>query len=101
MKIYVCWSTRAKYVNHDHPCGIAYHAVTDAGYDPEVVKAKGWKLLPDMPFNQTKGREEVKELTGQVDVPILVLDDGSVIEGWRQIVDWAEKNPASAAAPAA
>ena len=30
-----------------HPCGNAYHALKDAGYDPEVEKSYGWGALPD------------------------------------------------------
>ena len=44
-------------------------------------------------FNQTRGRREVKELTGNRWVPALVLDDGTVIDGSRAIVGWARANP--------
>lgn len=95
MRVYVCWDTSA---NHPligtHPCGVAYHAVVDAGYDPEVVKAYGWAKIP--PLNFTKGRKEVLELTGSSEVPVLVLDDGSHIAGTDEIVSWAEANPSPA-----
>ena len=65
----------------------------DAGYDPEVVKSYGFAPLPGV-FNQTRGRREVQELTGNRWVPTLVLDDGTVIDDSHAIVDWARANPA-------
>jgi Glutathione S-transferase, N-terminal domain len=97
MRIYVCWDTKASYpVIGDHPCGIAYHALLDAGHDPEAVKAYGWEKLPQA-FNNTSGRREVKRLTGSNEVPVLVLDDGEVVAGSQEIVAWAGANPATAA----
>jgi hypothetical protein len=55
--------------------------------------------LPEA-LNNTKGRREVKELTGNVWVPVLVTDDNTVVQGSREIVDWATANPAGASAPA-
>lgn len=95
MRLYVCWDTAAKYpVMGDHPCGIAYHALLDAGHSPEVKKAYGWEKLPAV-FNSTSGRKAVHELTGSYEVPVLVLDDGEVVAGSEQIVFWAEANPAA------
>jgi Glutathione S-transferase, N-terminal domain len=97
MRIYVCWDTNAEHpVIGKHACGVAYHAVVDAGYDPEVVKAYGWAKLPQA-LNFTSGRREVRELTGSDEVPVLVLDDGEVVAGSKEIVSWAEANPAPAA----
>jgi len=95
VRIYVCWDTLEKYPPFGaHPCGIAYHALVDAGHDPEVKKAYGWTKLPDF-MNQTSGRRAVRELTGSDEVPVLVLDDGEVVAGSEQIVFWAEANPAA------
>jgi hypothetical protein len=99
MRIYVCWSTVPKYLFHEHPCGIAHKAVVDAGYEPEVVKARGWAKLPDA-LNDTAARKEVEQLTGRREVPVLVLDDGTAIAGSREIVAWAEANPAAPSPPA-
>jgi len=97
MRIYVCWDTSASHpVIGDHPCGIAYHALLDAGHAPEVKKAYGWAALPSA-LNFTSGRREVRELTGKDEVPVLVLDDGEVVAGTEQIVFWAEAHPASTA----
>ena len=42
-----------------------------------------------------RDRAEVERLSGQRSVPILVLDDGEVIAGTQQIVDWASEHPAA------
>jgi hypothetical protein len=100
MKLYVCWGTfKTAPRPGGHPCGNAYHALKDAGHDPQVIRAYGWGILPEA-LNNTKGRREVKELTGNVWVPVLVTDDNTVVQGSREIVDWATANPAGASAPA-
>jgi hypothetical protein len=40
-------------------------------------------------------------MTGNYWVPVLVLDDGTVIQGSKRIIAWARANPAAAAAPVA
>jgi hypothetical protein len=98
MKLYVCHGTfKAAPRPGGHPCGNAYQALQDAGHDPEVIKARGWAILPSI-FNQTTGRKRVKELTGNYWVPTLVLDDGTAIDGSQEIIAWAAAHPASAAA---
>jgi hypothetical protein len=54
-----------------------------------VVKAYGFARLPDL----TRGRREVRRLTGESLVPVLVLDDGEVIKASKNIVAWARDNP--------
>jgi hypothetical protein len=94
MKLYVCWGTfKTAPRPGGHPCGHAYQALKDAGHEPEVIRAYGWAALPGI-FNSTRGRREVKELTGNSWVPVLVTDDGTVIQGRQEIVDWAQANPA-------
>jgi hypothetical protein len=95
MKLYVCWGTFRSPRPGGHPCGNAYRALRDAGYEPEVIKSYGLGLLPDA-LNATSGREEVKRLTGDTWVPALVTDDGEVIKDSKKIVEWAKANPASA-----
>jgi hypothetical protein len=96
LKLYVCWNTNPRFLAGKHPCGIAYLKLREAGHDPEVVKARGSKFLPDL----TEGRREVKRLTGKSDVPVLVLDDGEVVAPSRAIIDWAKANPAVGSEPA-
>jgi len=94
MKLYVCWGTfstprpgRASVRQN------AYNALKQAGHEPEVVKSYGLAPLPSM-FNQTRGRREVQELTGNRWVRRSVLDDGTVIDDSRAIVEWARAHPA-------
>ncbi|HEY1833275.1 MAG TPA: glutathione S-transferase N-terminal domain-containing protein [Solirubrobacteraceae bacterium] len=93
MKLYICWGTFPTPRPGGHPCANAFHALEDAGHDPEVVKTYGLGVLPGF-LNQTSGRREVAKLTGNRWVPTLVLDDGTVIDGSREIADWAAANPA-------
>jgi glutathione S-transferase len=95
VKLYVCWGT---FLNAPrpggHPCGNAYRALKEAGHDPELVKSYGWAILPDF-MNPTRGRREVKKLTGKDMVPVLVTDDGEVITESRVIAEWAQAHPAT------
>jgi hypothetical protein len=94
MKLYVCWGTfPAPLLPGGHPCRDAYLALTRAGHEPQVVRAFGSGLLPDIPFNLTPGRHHVRRVTGSSEVPLLETDDGEVIQGSRQIADWARRHP--------
>jgi hypothetical protein len=101
VKLYVCWGTwtgatpRPFRRAESHPCGVANEALKDAGYDPEVVRCFGWAELPKV-FNLTPGRRQVKKLTGEMTVPVLVTDDGEVVAGSSEIAAWAQANPPSA-----
>jgi hypothetical protein len=100
LKLYVCYGTwKAAPRPGGHPCGQAYHALVDAGYGPEVVRSYGLGALPDF-INQTPGRREVKRLTGNHWVPLLVTDDGEPIQGSQKIIAWAKDHPAGSSAPA-
>lgn len=76
-----------------HPCKRAHDALKAAGHSPEVVKAYGFAALPDI----TRPRREVKRLTGESFVPVLVLDDGQVISDSKNIVACARNHPAGRA----
>jgi hypothetical protein len=96
MKLYVCWGTwTAGKPLHAHPCGEANKALVEAGHRPEVVRSYGLGLLPGAINDLTRGRRDVKELTGRYWVPLLVLDDGTVIQGSHKIIAWAQANPAT------
>jgi len=96
VKLYVCYGTfRPAPRPGGHPCGNAYHSLKDAGYEPEVVRTYGLGLLPGF-LNWT--RREVKRLTGNYWVPVLLTDQGEVIQGSRKIMDWAKTNPPTASA---
>ena len=102
MKLYVCWGTfavpwprrGASWRPGAHPCKRAHDALKNAGHSPDVVRVYGLASLPDI----TRGRREVKRLTGESFVPVLVLDDGAVIKDSKRIVEWARANPAGGAA---
>ena len=99
MKLYVCYGTFTTTPRPGgHPCGNAYKALKDAGHDPEVIKSYGLAALPEF-LNKTRGRQEVKELTGDVTVPVLVTDSGEVVRESKDIVAWAKAH--SAGTPAA
>ena len=91
MKLYICYGTFFTPRPGGHPCANAYHALRDAGHEPEVVKSYGLGILPGI-FNRTRGRREVVQLTGNRMVPTLVLDDGTVVDGSREIMAWAQRN---------
>jgi hypothetical protein len=101
MKLYVCWGTfpvpwprrSGSWRPGAHPCKKAFDALKEAGHSPDVVKTYGLAPLPDV----TSGRKEVKRLTGESFVPVLVLDDGEVIKDSKNIMAWARDNPAGRA----
>jgi hypothetical protein len=96
VKLYVCYGTfPAPWRPGGHPCRNAYKALKEAGHDPEVVLSYGLAPLPDA-FNKTRGRQEVKELTGKKWVPVLVTDDGETVADSKKIVEWAKAHPAKA-----
>jgi glutathione S-transferase len=75
-----------------HPCGKAAVALDKAGHSYEVKQVKGGTLkLWTLP-SRAKDRAAIEELSGQRGVPILVLDDGSVITGSGKIVTWAREH---------
>jgi len=96
MKLYVCYGTFSTPRPGGHPCGNAYRALRDAGHEPQLVRTYGLGVLPDA-LNFSPGRREVRRITGSSWVPALVLDDGTVIDGSKEIVAWAQANPVVAA----
>jgi hypothetical protein len=94
MKLYICYGTFQTPRPGGHPCRNAHQALREAGHDPELVKSYSFGALPDA-LNNTSGRKEVKRLTGQSWVPVLVTDDGEVVQDSKKIVDWARSHPAS------
>jgi hypothetical protein len=98
MKLYVCWGTfpvpwprrGASWRPAAHPCKVAHDALKEAGHSPEVIRVYGLAPLPDI----TSGRREVKRLTGESFVPVLVLDDGQVVKESSTIAAWAREHPA-------
>jgi hypothetical protein len=95
MKLYVCWGTFQTPRPGGHPCHTAYQALKMAGHDPEVQKVYGLGIGPSVFQLKTSGRKEVEQLAGTPTVPVLVTDSGEVVADSKNIVAWAEENPAT------
>jgi glutathione S-transferase len=95
MKLYVCWGTMWTPRPGGHPCHKAYEALREAGHDPKVVRVYGLGIGPRLLQWKTSGRRAVEELSGSPMVPVLVTDDGRVINDSARIADWAANNPAA------
>jgi hypothetical protein len=93
VKLYVCWGLFPSPRPGGHPCRNAHQALEEAGWEPDVKKQYGLGMLPSF-LNPT--RAEVRKLTGNDWVPVLVTDDGEVVQGSKKIVQWAKDNPATA-----
>ena len=93
MRLYVCWGLFPSPRPGGHTCRNAHEALKEAGWDPEVKKQYGWGMLPSF-LNPTRGK--VRELTGNDWVPVLVTDDGEVVQDSKRIIQWAKDNPATA-----
>jgi hypothetical protein len=78
-----------------HPCGRAADALKSAGHAFEVRVVGGFKHVP---LSRRGRRGVIRELTGQEDVPVLVLDSGDAVVGADAIVAWAQ--PVTEARPA-
>ncbi len=95
MKLYVCWGTfKAAPRPGGHPCGNAHEALVEAGWDPEVERVYGWGVLGSCA--QPHARQDPRAHRAER-VPVLVTDDGEVIQDSKRIVAWAKDNPASGA----
>ena len=72
-----------------HACKRAQKALRGAGHDFEkIVFARG-RLFGLF----TKGRRpELKAISGQEQLPVLMLPDGSTINGSARIIAWAAAN---------
>jgi glutathione S-transferase len=77
-----------------HPCGVAAQALDRAGHEYTVKVVGGFKNIP---LSRRGRREEIIALTGQQDVPLLVLDDGTTVQGSEAIHAWAGNHEPSRA----
>jgi glutathione S-transferase len=80
-----------------HPCAKAGKALDAAGYEYEIKTVGGYRGAFWTWGSRSEDRAEVKRLSGTNEVPILVLDDGSVISGSGAIARWAKEHPRSPA----
>jgi len=92
MTLYVCWGL-FRTPNPGHPCRNAWDALRAAGHEPNIIRARGWGLLPSW-LNRTPGRRAVRRLTGSDWVPCLVTETNEIVQGSKNIAAWAETHPA-------
>ena len=92
MILYTCGQEK-KHASIGHPCGRAAKALDDAGYTYEIHSLPGYRLMPWTWGQRRAGREKIKELTGQINVPVLLLDEGETVVGSGEIVKWANAHP--------
>ena len=71
MRLYVCWGTFP----------VPWPRRDDSWHPDRHLRG-----LPDY----TRGRREVRRLTGSSEVPALVLDDGQVLTDSKKIASWAQ-----------
>lgn len=93
MNLYVCGQKGTAPAMH--PCGKAKQALDRAGYSYELKVVEGYRLMPWTWSRRAQDRAEVERLSGQRQVPILVLENGDVISGSGSIARWAKDNPAT------
>jgi hypothetical protein len=91
--LYTC-GQKDKHAAIGHPCGRAAKALDEAGYEYEIRDLPGYRLAPWTWGERRRDRREVEELTGQVNLPVLVLDEGKTVVGSGKIMDWAKAHPA-------
>jgi hypothetical protein len=94
MILYTCGQKKAM-ASLGHPCGRAAKALDEAGYEYEIKALPGYRLMPWTWGERRKGRAEIQEMTGQIGLPVLVLDKGDTVVGSGKIVDWAHAHPRS------
>jgi len=90
--LYTC-GQKERYSSVGHACGRAAKALEEAGYEYEIRDLPGYRLAPWTWSDRRQGRQEVKELTGQVNLPVLLLDEGRTVVGSGDIVRWARSHP--------
>jgi hypothetical protein len=77
-----------------HPCGRAASALDKAGYEYEIKDLPGYRLMPWTWGQRRRQRGKIREMTGQVNLPVLALDEGRTVVGSGKIVEWANAHPA-------
>jgi hypothetical protein len=87
--LFVCWGL-FRTPRPGHPCRNAYDALLDAGHTVRVVRCYGWGALPAW-LNLSRGRRDVRRLTGRDWVPVLLVSDGTVVAGSEAIATWSKQ----------
>jgi len=92
MLLYTC-PAKVHAGSFGHPCGYAAKALDEAGHAYEVKAVPGFKNIPFMSGGGK--RDEIVQLTGNKSVPVLLLDDGTFVQGSKEIAAWATDNAPS------
>jgi glutaredoxin len=90
VELHVCYGTFGS--PDSHPCKKAYAVLIDAGYEPRVIRTGGCYGTNPL----WRRRRALKRATGNYKVPTLFLDDGTIIDGSREIAEWASTHLATA-----
>ena len=93
MILYTCGQKKS-FASAGHACGRAAKALDEAGYEYELRELPGYRLVPWTWKERRSGRDEVRDLTGQINLPVLALDEGETVVGSGKIVKWAQAHPA-------
>ncbi len=72
-----------------HACRRAQRALVAAGHDFEKIVFGRGKLFG---LFTTGTRPELKAISGQETLPVLVLADGTTVNGSAKIIAWAKAN---------
>jgi glutaredoxin len=91
--LYTCGQKKS-FGSLGHACGRAAKALDEAGYEYEIRALPGYRLMPWTWGERRGNRKEVEELTGQINLPVLALNEGETVVGSGKIVDWAKAHPA-------
>ena len=92
MILYTCGQKKS-HAAIGHACGRAAQALDEAGYEYELRDLPGYRMMPWTWGERRSGRDEVKDLTGQINLPVLLLDEGKTVVGSGEIADWAKSHP--------
>ena len=95
MKLYVCWGTvPLAAAGRPSRAGTPTRRSRRPGTTRRWSSPTGSARCPTV-FNRSSGRKEVRRSSpARSAVPVLVTDDGEVIQDSRNIVAWAKENPA-------
>ena len=93
MILYTCGQKKSL-ASLGHACGRAAKALDDAGYEYEIRDLPGYRMVPWTWADRRRGRKEVEEVTGQINLPVLLLSEGETVVGSGKIVEWAKAHPA-------
>jgi glutathione S-transferase len=73
-----------------HPCRRVQEAMQERGIEYEKVIAGHGNPIP---FLRKGDREELRQATGETNLPTLKLPDGQVLSHSRQILRWIKDQP--------